>query len=1626
MCEHTHHQAGRPRPTKHSIAPASHGAGYALFIATIAIMAILFCPQSVTAQGNCDVGECCPDCLNKAVLAVTFVDQDPSPPYNYIFSVSGAVEGVSFYTTTVGGVFSIVEGGTLITSPPPHCAGESADPELVGCSSCGFGQLIEVDVDFWPVIFKLRSVTNKHDWSLACDAYHYVAVGLSNEVIDLPDNPDFGGMTCEKPVNDPVNAVNGNLYLERTDAVIRNDIGMPIVLSRHYNGLEPDSTLRWSHSYQYKLIESWRYDWSTTPRTILIGDVALVQGDGKTIRFQCGGDRDQPTFSAIGSGYRLEYGVGGDDYTVTTDDETKLTFEMHGSPSEGRLTRIEDRNGNAQDLAWSDETLDTIDAGDGKLIELLYTEVDDLPVIQEIRDGLDNVIATYFYADNDTRAVLDSVHYADGSWEKYGLRKDPAEPDYRITSSLNSDGATWNWAYSGSMVIEAYNNESPDVEFAGLTYDTTDVLEGQDVIGYTYETTVRNNHDASQETVYTSYRPTYQTRRDLISVEDAACPSCATSYTHNSAGQKTTVTYGNGRLDSLYYSPSRGLLASLVQDAGDAPNRLVTTYEYDDEYNLLFKITRPSVAKPGDVTELEFVRDATTGNVDQMIARGWTPGTPNPTQYTHTTDFSYDEEDRLKEIDGPRPDIDVRDTVGFWYHDGVDSTRDMKWAKYPYDNTIEFGMRDGTLGDYPYKEDANGVRTTYTYDARGRIDVISENALVPTGGRKITDVDFNFAGEIDFLTMPLGNTYDFKYEQYGWLTEIENSSGEDIRFVRDAMSNQWKAKYYDNLGVDHRLEEATYNWKSQLVAQNGHEYRYDHAGQMDTIVLPPLEGATDNDTVAFTYDPYGRIESVTEVVANSSIADRVITSYEYDAHGNLKTVTDPGDYVYSFEYDDRGLLVEETSDVRGAITYQYDEAGNLIYRKDAEAVEVNYEYDAMNRLIKIDYPTDLDVVYDYDSTYAYGMGRLARQVKTDGTSDYDVIHYIWDAFGRLEREVHKIGTTSYTTAYVYNKNDGLQDVTYPSGVRYSYAYDSEGRVDSITAQYDGGQREFVADVMGYMPFGPITSIRYDNGIITDYTYDNKYRVTGISTGLNAILDRTYEYDAAWNVKSIDDLLDSDNTMTLTYDRQNRLTRRDLGDPIDLSKKYSFGYLKNGNRDSRSWSGHLPVSEDYSYDAENRLGNIALRIGTSTSYTYFTHYDNGNIDTETEGSITIDYDYDEESRLSLVTRTGDANVSYGFNTRSQRQTSTLSGNTDTYVHSDNGLLLSEFFAPNDSWGHDYVYLYGRPIVRVWADNDTIYPDSILENPDRPGGMTMRAPGPGFQLPRIETNYSFRWYHTDHLGTPLAMTWPNDSIAWEADYLPFGRIVGETNGLPNNNNLRFPGQYHDRYAGLYYNQHRFYQPDLGRYITPDPIGIRGGLNLYSYAGQNPINKFDFYGLDNNSSPWSVGWEWLTGTGPQTRYFEKGDPFTEMLRRHGHIQSVRELVLNRLRNCDGEFGNRSDYDLGGLSGIPKYIGDYSTLLTGGLAGNLAVTYLGSYDLEYKVTDVNWAAGSALIRFHVVNYSTIASATHPPWIGYTDSWNRYIGQPLNDFFSSGPMSEKRQVFNWSDQLRFNPCECR
>ncbi|MER3281305.1 RHS repeat-associated core domain-containing protein, partial [Salmonella enterica] len=125
----------------------------------------------------------------------------------------------------------------------------------------------------------------------------------------------------------------------------------------------------------------------------------------------------------------------------------------------------------------------------------------------------------------------------------------------------------------------------------------------------------------------------------------------------------------------------------------------------------------------------------------------------------------------------------------------------------------------------------------------------------------------------------------------------------------------------------------------------------------------------------------------------------------------------------------------------------------------------------------------------------------------------------------------------------------------------------------------------------------------------------------------------------------------------------------------------------------------------------------------------------------------------------------------------------------------------------------------------------------------------------------------YYHTDVNGAPEEMTDGRGNIVWEAGYQVWGNLTHEKETRPVQQNLRFQGQYLDRETGLHYNLYRFYDPDIGKFISGDPIGLRGGLNLYQYA-PNPLSWIDPLGLATVDVTFEMNGEIFTGSNPTER--------------------------------------------------------------------------------------------------------------------------------------------------------------
>ncbi|MEP8506488.1 RHS repeat-associated core domain-containing protein [Escherichia coli] len=210
--------------------------------------------------------------------------------------------------------------------------------------------------------------------------------------------------------------------------------------------------------------------------------------------------------------------------------------------------------------------------------------------------------------------------------------------------------------------------------------------------------------------------------------------------------------------------------------------------------------------------------------------------------------------------------------------------------------------------------------------------------------------------------------------------------------------------------------------------------------------------------------------------------------------------------------------------------------------------------------------------------------------------------------------------------------------------------------------------------------------------------------------------------------------------------------------------------------------------------------------------------------------------------------------------------------------DNGIRLSAVWLT-----HDPEYpenLPAAPLVRYgWTPRRSLA-DALQQSGGEDGGSVVFPPVLVQMLDRLESEIladrvseeSRRWlascgltveqmqnqmdpvytparkihlYHCDHRGLPLALVSTEGATEWCAEYDEWGNLLNEENPHQLQQLIRLPGQQYDEESGLYYNRHRYYDPLQGRYITQDPIGLKGGWNLYTYP-LSPVNSMDPLGL------------------------------------------------------------------------------------------------------------------------------------------------------------------------------------
>lgn len=416
--------------------------------------------------------------------------------------------------------------------------------------------------------------------------------------------------------------------------------------------------------------------------------------------------------------------------------------------------------------------------------------------------------------------------------------------------------------------------------------------------------------------------------------------------------------------------------------------------------------------------------------------------------------------------------------------------------------------------------------------------------------------------------------------------------------------------------------------------------------------------------------------------------------------------------------------------------------------------------------------------------------------------------YRYDERGNLVEQVRSIRLDQQTlldrVTYRYDAANQLLEIGYPSGLAIGYPRNAGGQVASVTLAVGDKAPSPLVGQIAYLPFGPLQRLTWGNGIALSREYDQDYQLLRQKVGP---WQSDYQHDANGNIQQHRHSLWG--TLDYQYDPLDRLTEE-----RGVQGGRSYAYDAVGNRTQRSdnpASGGTASSQDYQYAPDsNRLTAIGAQAVTSDAA--------GNL---TQDRAARKLAYDAQGRLQSVSLDSQQVAEYRYNALGQRIVKLTPESVTTYLYGPDGQLLGE--AEHDGSGRKlraqyYLWLDSLPLATIDADYDA---QGKVGNP------------------------TLLYLHGDHLDTPRLATDASGQIAWQWQSDAFGRGEALSQGSTQVN-LRFPGQYYDAESGLHYNYFRDYDPETGRYVESDPIGLGGGLNTYGYVEANPVLRTDSLGL------------------------------------------------------------------------------------------------------------------------------------------------------------------------------------
>jgi RHS repeat-associated protein len=677
----------------------------------------------------------------------------------------------------------------------------------------------------------------------------------------------------------------------------------------------------------------------------------------------------------------------------------------------------------------------------------------------------------------------------------------------------------------------------------------------------------------------------------------------------------------------------------------------------------------------------------------------------------------------------------------------------------------------------------------------------------------------------------------------------------------------WK----DCNGATLRTVDYTYGAFGDLVRQvdsrdGTAEFAYGAPGLLTTSTRRSRTDANDTLVESYTYDSSLRVTSVTH-------PDNSATYTEYALNGQVSRQYGAGIYPVEYAYDVQGrmtnLLTWQNFAAAAGVArtaWIYDSTSGQLARKEYDdGTHVDYTYTPGGRLKSRTWARGAVTEYAYDP-----LGLLTNVHY--GTPDTPDVSYAYDRLGRL-----KTATNAHAT-YVY---------AYTGNLLTSETVTTSGRTNVIQRSHDAFNRlagfqldDRVPVTYGYDDAGRLASVGFggmansynygSDGLLTGHAIPGRLTVTRAYDGFNRLIslanatpDRpvssyTYTHDALSRRTSMqmESGGQSAGAWQYEYDSLGQLTRarKTGGNATDRQHDYAYDDIGNRTRASvaggTTWTYRASSLNAYTQivasteSAPSPLrGTVFVIDGTArgasavSSQTTALQYDaDGNLVDDGRWS----YAWDGENRLITAEEIAAPpererlRVENRYDHMGRRIRKTV------FDAADLGTPISDFRYIYDGWNVSSEVRSQQSEVSTNAYVWGLDLSGTLQGAGGVGGLLAAVFG-GDPEP-VEGLYTY-----DANGNVTDLVDANGDTVAHYEYSPFGELIRATGPAATTNPWRFSTKYADPETGLYYYGYRYYSPGLGRWLSRDPIGERGGPNLYGFAGNTGVNRVDSFGLD-----------------------------------------------------------------------------------------------------------------------------------------------------------------------------------